>query len=172
MRYCQECQASVSTNVDFCPVCATHVDEDAPTGLGALVAAPEDWHPRRPVLSVAASILLGWATAHLLDVGGAEALLALLFYAPAAVLIVPRVRLILGRLAGPQAADPGLIELLVVGSVLVLYALLVGSAALALYGGAGSTDVVPGSRFALLQAYVAAALLVGGFRAIRRREWR
>lgn len=169
MRFCPDCHAWLSADQDFCAVCVTELDGDVPTGIRALYARPPNWVPRRPVLSVAASIVLFWAAAHRVDVGE-FALVSAVFFVPAAVLIVPRVRLVVGRLLGAQPTEPDVLtELAVVGSVVVLYALLVGSALVALYAGAGRGTFVPGSRFAAVQAYAAALLLVRGLRTVRRR---
>lgn len=170
MGYCGECDASLSAELSFCPVCGARVDPDSAAASGplALFAAPADWDPRRPVLSVAASILLLWAAAHTLAAGYAGGVGAL-FFGTAGVAIVPRVRLAVGRLGGRKPANPGLFELVVLLLIGLYYAVLVAIAVAVLYGAATSDQrhLVPGSRFAVVQAYVVAVVIRRAARVVR-----
>lgn len=167
MGYCDECRSELSADVECCPVCGTHAppSQRERSGLLALLSVTEDWDPRAPVLSVATSVLLLWAALHRLEAGPG----GFFSYLFAGVLIVPRVRLVIGRLAGRKPANPFTNDLIAVLLFVLLYAILAGSAALVLYVAAtnGRSYVVPVSRFAPVQAYVLAAVGVSVVRAVR-----
>lgn len=62
---------------------------------------------------------------------------------------------------------PSLLETVVVSLTIVLYALLLGSATYVLYVGVGGGALLPGSRFAVVQAYVVAVVFTGVVRILR-----
>lgn len=167
MAYCDECHAELSADLEFCPSCGTRrpSDDARSNGLGSLFARPADWEPRAPVLSVATSMLLLWAALHRLEAGP----FGVLVFAVPGLAILPRVRLAIGRWGGRKPADPGVLALVVAILTVLLYAILAGSAALTLYLAATSPVqyTVPVGRFAPVQAYVVAVLLVEAIRRVR-----